>query len=675
MALDTQMLHAALQLPHGYCYLWDPGLIWLHALSDGLIGAAYFAIPIVLARFLRQRKDIPFNGIVWCFAVFILACGATHWISVVNIWVPSWWTSGGLKALTAAASLPTAFLLHRMTPMLVALPSPTQLHAANATLAAEIAERKKIEQMLRESQAELEKRVEERTTELARANASLRLLESAVTQSTDAFTITTGDLDAPGPKIVFANPAMTRITGYPLDDLLGKTPRILQGPKTDHEMLSEMRRTLTETGAFAGETLNYRADGGEFVMSWKVTPIRDEDGMIGHYLAVQRDVTEQRDLELQFRQAQKMEAVGQLAGGIAHDFNNLLTAIQGNCALLMEDIPAPDPRRVFVEEIDDAGARAARLTRQLLAFSRRQIRQPTAISLDVVVTDALRLLGRLLGERIDVRFAPTKDLGLVWADPDQLEQVVLNLAVNARDAMPQGGTLTIETANVELDGDYAGMHMSVIPGSYVMLCVTDTGSGMPPETITRIFEPFFTTKPVGQGTGLGLSTLYGIVKQSRGNVWVYSEPGRGTTFKVYLPRVSDPAVRVTRPTPVSSTLVLGSGVVLLVEDDPAVRSLAARMLRRAGYDVIDAATPAIALEIARDESVHIDILLTDVVMAGLTGPELAAAVRERRPSIRVAFMSGYTDTALDAHQLADAHAVLISKPFTGSSLTAQIAKV
>ena len=673
MDSTTSVLHAMTQLPHGYCYFWDPGLIWLHAISDLLIGAAYLAIPLLLYRFLKQRADVPFNWMVWCFALFIFACGATHLMGVVNIWIPSWWTSGAVKAVTAAASIPTAVLLYRLTPQLVTLPSPTQLHAANTMLAAEVAERRRIEAMLRDAQIELERRVDERTADLARANASLQLLESAVAQATDGFTITTADLDEPGPTIVFANPALSAMTEYPLEEMLGNTPRMLHGAHTDRTVLDELRSSLADTGAFAGETVNYRRDGSEFTMSWKVTPIRDDSGRVTHYLGVHRDVTAQRSLEMQFRQAQKLEAVGQLAGGIAHDFNNLLTVIGGNCSLLLSELTATDPSRQLAEEIDDASQRAERLTRQLLTFSRRQIRQPQAVSFDVVVADALRLLGRLLGHRVELRFAPTGDLGLVWADPDQLEQVVLNLAVNARDAMPRGGTLTIETRNVELGAEYAGLHFDVVPGAYVMLCVTDTGAGIPPEILQQIFEPFFTTKSEGKGTGLGLATVRGIVRQARGNMFVYSEVGVGTSFKVYLPRLHD-GTRAPVASVEPTVLVRGSGVVLLVEDDTAVRSLAARILERAGYTVIQSDAPELALALARDPQQRFDILLTDVMMPGMSGPELAAAIRVVRPTMRVAYMSGYTDSSLEEREILESRAVMIAKPFTIESLTSQIAR-
>jgi PAS domain S-box-containing protein len=553
----------------------------------------------------------------------------------------------------------------------MALPSPSELQRINDTIAADAAERRSVEEQLRQVQGDLERQVQARTTELAAANASLRLLESAVQQADDAVTITSAELDEPGPKIVYANPAFSKLTGYPLDDVLGRTPRLLQGRNTDRAVLDDLRRTLAAGEVFSGETTNYRKDGSEFLMQWRVAPLRDRAGLVTHYVAIQRDVTDQRNLEAQLQQSQKMEAVGQLAGGVAHDFNNLLTAIQGNCALLLPQVAEDDPRREYLEEIEDAGGRAARLTRQLLALGRRQVHEPTAADLNAMIQDALRLIGRLLGEQVRITFRPGINLGSIWADPAQLEQVVLNLAVNARDAMPRGGTLQIATENVDVSVEYASYHLDLVPGPYVVLSLTDDGVGMDAATRARIFEPFFTTKEPGEGTGLGLAMVYGIMKQGRGTILVSSEPGRGTTFKLYFPRT--PSAVASAPARRETNVVPGRGAILIVEDDLAVRSLAAKILELAGYTAITASGPEEALAIGRNAARPIDLLLTDVVMPRMGGRQLAGALRALRPGLRVAFMCGYTGGALEDKDLLEHGAVLVPKPFSPWSLTHAIA--
>jgi PAS domain S-box-containing protein len=389
-------------------------------------------------------------------------------------------------------------------------------------------------------------------------------------------------------------------------------------------------------------------------------------------LAIGRDVTAQRSLEIQFRQAQKMEAVGRLAGGVAHDFNNVLSAIFGYADLVAETLPEGSAARDDVDEIRRAAQRAAGLTRQLLAFSRQQVLEPVILNVNDLIEDFMKMLGRLLGADVAVETLLAPDVGNVRADPGQLHQVILNLAVNARDAMPSGGSLIIETANVELTEAYATAHQPVIPGAFVMLAIADNGVGMDAATRGRVFEPFFTTKPKGKGTGLGLSTAYGIVKQSGGYIWVYSEPGRGTTFKVYLPRVDE---EVGPAQPVTDLGVLtGTETVLLVEDDEILRPLTRELLRRWGYTVLDAADAAEAETIARGHR-GIDLLLTDVVMPGDSGPQLAERLLGERPSLRVLFMSGYTDDTVIRHGLLPEGVAYLQKPFTPEGLAVKLRRV
>ncbi|NOT08914.1 MAG: response regulator [Gemmatimonadales bacterium] len=399
----------------------------------------------------------------------------------------------------------------------------------------------------------------------------------------------------------------------------------------------------------------------------------DEQGRPVRAIGISMDVTGRRALEEQFHQAQKMEAIGRLAGGVAHDFNNLLTAILGYCELLLTDLDPLDPRRADIEEIQGAGESAARLTRQLLAFSRRQIVEPTLLDLNAVVTGVHPILTRLIGEDVKIELGLQSGLSTVKADRGQVEQIILNLAVNARDAMPKGGTLSLETANVELDENYPKTHLSVRPGAYVALTVTDTGSGMTAAVQDRLFEPFFTTKEVGRGTGLGLATVHGIVNQIGGSINVYSELNRGTSFKVYFPSAAnEPAVEA--PTPSKGPAHTGTQTVLVVEDAEGLRDLVRRLLERQGYTVLVASNADDAIQMF-EATETIDVLLTDVVMPGASGPELTRRLIEKRPGLRVIYMSGYTEEAIVQHGVLKPGIAFLHKPFTADSLGRKIREV
>ncbi len=493
-------------------------------------------------------------------------------------------------------------------------------------------------------------------TERKRAQESSVRLATAVEQSAEAIVIT----DANG-SILYTNPAFEKTTGYTFAEVLGQNPRILKSGKQDDEFYRRMWTVLSAGKVWSGHLINKRKDGTLFEESATISPVRDRGGQIVNYVAVKRDVSNERRLEQQLFQAQKIEAIGRLAGGVAHDFNNLLGVITGYGGIVHRRLAGEDPLKGKVEQILKAAERAAGLTRQLLAFSRKQVLQPEILDLNAVVSDMDKMLRRLIGE--DVEFTTLLDphLGSVRADPGQIEQVIMNLAVNARDAMPDGGRLTLETRNADLDADYAATRPPTRTGSYVALVVTDTGSGMDAATQARIFEPFFTTKEAGKGTGLGLATVYGIVKQSEGYIWLYSEVGVGTTFKIYLPRIDERAAVARRQEP--GPLFRGSETALLVEDEASLRELLREVLEANGYSVLVARDGAEALKIAQAHTGTIHIMVTDVIMPGMSGPKIVDLVAPTRPEMKVLFLSGYSDESATRHALVGPGRAFLSKPF------------
>ncbi|MEO8090126.1 MAG: PAS domain S-box protein [Gemmatimonadales bacterium] len=464
-----------------------------------------------------------------------------------------------------------------------------------------------------------------------------------------------------------ANRGFAEMFGYNMDEVAGR-------PIFDFladESVDLVRQRITGGVEGTYELVGKKKNGTRILLE-ATARTHNTDGRAGRLTAL-RDVTEKRQLEDQFRQAQKMEAVGRLAGGVAHDFNNLLTVISSCAELVLMDTPEGDPRQENLLEIRKASQAAGGLTRQLLAFSRQQVIEPKLVTIEEVVTTAEKMLQRLIGEDIELVAVLNRDPATVKIDPGQLDQVIMNLAVNARDAMPDGGKLTLETSSVELDDAYARTHWPATPGRFAMLTVTDTGTGMTEQTRARIFEPFFTTKEVGKGTGLGLATVYGIVKQSGGFIWVYSELGIGTTFKIYLPRVDGvPPMSQEASTPES---LLGTETVLLTEDAPALRSTARQILERYGYTVIEALSSAAALTLEGSRPGPIDLLLTDVVMPGMSGRELAERFAIKRPGVKVLYMSGYTDDAVVRHGVLRPGIAYLQKPFTPDALARKVREV
>src|SRR5580698_5671349 len=474
-------------------------------------------------------------------------------------------------------------------------------------------------------------------------------------------------------KILDANPAFLDLLGTSSDELLGQH---IFGLYADNDKWFDLADFLRSAAPFKGLTAEWkRKDNSTTVVRISGRAVANGgEGLVFELFA--EDVTERRALEQQLRQSQKMEAIGRLAGGIAHDFNNLLMVISGYSEFLLERLGAEPHLRGPAQEIASAAERASSLTRQLLAFSRKQMLAPRVVNLNDVATENVKMLTRMIGEDIDLVIAPSPDLWSVRADAGQIEQVIMNLAVNARDAMPSGGKLTIETSNVTLDEDYARLHSPVRPGDYVMVAVSDTGAGMDSETQSHIFEPFFTTKGT-KGTGLGLSTVYGIVKQSGGYIWVYSEIGKGTTFKIYLPRVAsmeEPAAMVATPIELQK-VEPGTETILLVEDEANLRYLARQYLEKQGYKVIEAADGAVAMQIAVAHEAVIHLLLTDVIMPGMNGRELAQRISEIRPNVKILYMSGYTENVIGHNGMLDAGVRLLQKPFNLRDLKSKVREV
>src|SRR5438552_4749431 len=509
-------------------------------------------------------------------------------------------------------------------------------------------------------------------TERLRAEQALRNSEQSYRSLVDGVRDVIFAL-SPGGEVTSLNPAFEEMTGFPPAEWVGRPFEAFVHPDDVPLALDLFGRVLQ------GEprpTIQFRilTRAGTYRVAEFSATAQLRDGRLTGILGIGRDVTERLGLEQQLRQAQKMEAVGRLAGGIAHDFNNILTAITGHADLLLEDLGHHDPRRADVDEIRRSAERAAGLTRHLLAFSRQQVLQPKVVDLNALVLDMDKLLRRLIGEDVELATVLDPTLGRVTADPGQLEQVIVNLAVNARDAMPQGGKLTLETRNIDLDSSYTLEHSLVKPGPYVQLTVSDSGIGMDEETQAHAFEPFFTTKPRGQGTGLGLAMVYGTVKQSGGFIWVYSEPGHGATFKIYLPRV-DAAVESTAPPAPVERPPRGSETVLLAEDEPAVRAIAQQALERQGYTVLAAPSGADALALAAQHGATIHLLLTDVVMPGMSGRDLADRLTAQRPGIRVLYSTGYTDNAIVRHGMLEPGLAYLQKPFRPDALVRKVRDV
>jgi len=504
-------------------------------------------------------------------------------------------------------------------------------------------------------------------TDQRKSDESLRLQDRAMHAVPQGISIT--DPRQPGCPIIYVNDGFERITGYSRAEMLGKDCSFLQGKDTDRVAVARLRDAIGAGESCSVELLIYRKDGSPFWNAMLINPVRDESGRLINFVEVSMDVTGQRNREELLRQAQKMEAVGQLAGGIAHDFNNILTVIDGYAGLLLHRMPSSDPSCELLQEIRSASAHATYLTRQLLTFSRRQALCPESLDLNAMIVESMTLLKRLIGTDVVIETFLEPKLHRVWAERGQISQILMNLVINARDAIQGDGKIRIETTNVEL-GDVSHQNDSVIPtDGYAMMVVADSGSGMSEEVCARIFEPFFTTKPVGSGTGIGLATVQDVVARTGGYIEVASELGVGTTFKVYLPqlRSSVPMVedlaQASVQAPASESLQ-GCGTILLLEDDDSVRRFTETVLMENGYTVLSAPDGNHAIRIAEDDSLTIDLLISDVVVPGVSGPDVAERIRRLRPDIRVLLMSGYLSQPQSSQKYLEGDAKFIQKPFS-----------
>ncbi|WP_369722612.1 PAS domain S-box protein [Bradyrhizobium sp. LLZ17] len=645
-AYFERILDSSMFSPHGICLLWEPELIWLHVVSDACIAAAYFSIPFALAILVIKRRDLQFGWVYWAFAVFITACGLTHLLSIYTLWVPAYGIEGIVKAVTAVASVFTAGALWPLLPKILTIPSPFQLQKVQAAL----------------EQEEIKSR--DATLLLQQLGDAQRAMRESMTRLT-AVVETAVDgvilFDAQA-RILLFNPACERLFGYRADEVMNLDVSML--------MSNERPSSTAHARRFAtGESVGLRKDGSTFPMDLSVGQAWQDGDLI--YVGIVHDLTARKLTEQQLQQAQKMETVGQLSGGIAHDFNNLLTVIIGNAELLSEELKARPDLRQFADDICESGERGAELTQRLLAFSRRQLLRPKAIDCRELLESMLKLFKRTLRENIEIETAFGPGTIQTFADRAQLESALLNRVLNAQDAMPAGGHLTLSTELAAIDEHYHALHPELASGSYALISVTDDGEGMTPDVIEHAFEPFFTTKEVGKGSGLGLSMVYGFAKQSDGHVSIYSEPGLGTTVRIYLPRAG--AGESPADTPDNEEAApRGRETILITEDDPFVRSSVTQRVEALGYRVVAAVNGTEALQRLRDDP-RIDMLFTDIIMpGGMSGWELAEQARRIRPGLPVLFTSGYALETLVEQGRVQARAVVLRKPYRKAELAQRL---
>jgi PAS domain S-box-containing protein len=606
-----------------------------------------------------KRRDIKFGWVYWSFGIFILACGVTHVLSIYTLWVPVYGIEGLVKAVTAAASIFTAGMLWPLLPKLLTIPSPFELREIKAALADEEVKSRDSEQLLyqfRQSQQALRE--------------SMARLTAVVETAVDGFIL----IDSRGSILLF-NPACERLFGYRSEEVFHENVKMLMPPKYslhhDNYIKNFIRTSERKIIGIGREVIGLRKDGTTFPMDLSVGEAKQDGESI--FVGIIHDLTGRKETEEQLRQAQKMEMVGQLSGGIAHDFNNLLTVIIGNAEHLGDQLKPRQDLRQLADDICQAGERGAELTQRLLAFSRRQLLQPREIDCHELLSSIRKLLRRALRENIEIHVAVDSEATIAFADRAQLESAVLNLALNAQDAMPTGGKLTLSSGVTSLDDRYQSRHPGIEPGEYATVSVSDNGEGMSAEVAEHAFEPFYTTKEVGKGSGLGLSMVYGFAKQSKGHASIYSEPGLGTTVRIYLPQVAkNTQGGSSQDRTEEIEIPRGHETILIAEDDPFVRSSVISRVESLGYTVVAAVNGSDALLRLRTNP-HIDLLFTDIVMpGGMSGWELADVARQIRPGLPVIFSSGYALEALIEQGRAPAQSIILTKPYRKIELAHRI---
>jgi two-component system, cell cycle sensor histidine kinase and response regulator CckA len=631
--LSSRPLLSTEFLPHRYCLADNARLLWTNVTADLLIGLSYAVISVTLAWLVRRtRGELPYSRVFWAFGLFIVSCGVTHFFEVVTLWKPVYWLSALAKVFTAVASVGTAVALLVLADDIVAFVRTARESATR------------------------------------RGNERFRALIQAAPMAVIA-------LDRDG-QVTTWNRAAEAMFGWDLAEVIGG-PLPLVPPDRRAEYESLISKAFAGETITAVETVRSNRQGQPVPVSISVAPVRDDLQQVCGAIAVLENITERKRIatELQektaqIRQAQKMEVLGRLAGGVAHDFNNMLMVLGGCSELLERSLPKESPARIYLDQIQRTTEKATAITKQLLAFSRKQVLEFRPTDLHQRLAESEFMLPRLLGSDVELTFRREANRSWILSDASQIQQVVANLAINARDAMPGGGRLTISTRNVTgLPSDTSDSSSSA--GDWVVLEVADTGSGMDEKTRAQIFEPFFTTKPDGKGTGLGLATVYGIVKQSSGHIEVDSAPGKGTRFELYFPGAEPPPIAVPVMNAVNDPAEPNACFTVLVADDePALRQAVVQILRSNGYKVLEAQSSTEALDMAHRHAGHLDVLLTDVVMPAMRGPELARRVAQAHPEAQVIYMSGYAEGFEDA-QL-PANSVFLQKPFRFATLLEQL---